>query len=56
MGNQSQIVQSTDMRRLLGEDLPVNLLSLLQSPGLMMPHRKTEGLLDIELGHVLSKL
>ncbi len=51
MRDHSQKMDCIGMRRLLGEDLPVEPLGLLQLPGLMVPHRQFEGLLDGELGH-----
>jgi hypothetical protein len=39
------------MLRLLGQDLPVKLLGLVQPPGLVVLRCQIEGLLDRELGH-----
>jgi hypothetical protein len=42
------------MLGLLGQDLPVKPLGLLQLPGLVVLQCQIEGLLDCELGHVVN--
>ena len=51
VANHSQIVHRTGMLRLLGQDLPIKLLGLAQSSGLVVLQCQIEGLLDRELGH-----
>jgi hypothetical protein len=50
------MVQRGGMGRLLGKDLPVKALGLLQPPGLVVLQCKVEGLLDRELSHVVNGL
>jgi hypothetical protein len=54
MGNDSQKVHRTGMLRLLGQDLPVKLLRVLQPPGLVVLHCQIEGLLDCDSGHAVN--
>ncbi len=51
MGDQSQMVQCGRMARLPGQDLPVQLLGLLQPTGLVLPQSQFERLLDRGLVH-----
>jgi hypothetical protein len=38
LGNDAEVVKCTIMPRLLGQDLPIELLGLAQSPGMVMLH------------------
>ncbi len=54
MGNQSQVVHRSGMLRLLGQDLPIKPLGLLQPPRLVVLQCQIEGVLDRELGHAVN--
>jgi hypothetical protein len=45
------MMDGSEVRRLLGQDLPVNLLGLWQPSGLMVLQRQVERLLDGKLRH-----
>ena len=51
-GEQPKQVQGVGMRRLLRQDLPVQLLGLLQAAGLVVLEPDVEGLLNGQLRHV----
>jgi len=47
----TKIVQRSDVFRLMGEDMPINLLGLLQASGLMVLQCQIEGVLNRDLLH-----
>jgi len=57
MSDGSQQVNRAGMRGLVGENLAVEFLRLLQATGLMVPHGQFEGLLEGEWGrHYVTRL
>lgn len=55
MGDHSQIVQRGGLLRLLGQDLSIKLLGLLQPPGLVVLQCLIEHVLEREPGHVVNR-